>query len=114
MPYFSIDTNQTPEKESRQELIKKASALISGLLGKPESYVMTSMKFGSELIFAGSEGPAAFVQIKAIGLAKDRCNEYSEKISDFLEQELKIPRDRTFIDFTDLDGKMFGWNGKTF
>ena len=114
MPYFSIDTNQTPEKGSRQGLIKKASAFVSGLLGKPESYVMTSMKFGSELIFAGSEGPAAFVRIKAIGLDKDRCNEYSEKICGFLEQELKIPRDRTFIDFTDLDGKMFGWNGKTF
>ncbi len=114
MPYCSIRTNITIERESRQVLLKKASTFIAVLLGKPESYVMVSIKPESALIFGGSDQPAAFVRLKSIGLSRDRCPVYSEKICRFIEQELNVPKDRVFIDFTDLDGKMFGWNGKTF
>ena len=37
MPYFSIETNQTVDPASNRELIKKTSAFIAELLGKPES-----------------------------------------------------------------------------
>jgi phenylpyruvate tautomerase PptA (4-oxalocrotonate tautomerase family) len=79
MPYFSIETNQTIDQISNQELLKKTSAFIAGLLGKP-------------LIFNGIEEPTVFAQLKSIGL----------------------PKDRVYIDFKDIKGKMFGWNGKTF
>jgi phenylpyruvate tautomerase len=114
MPYCSIRTNVSIERESKQILLKKVSTFIAVLLGKPESYVMISIKPESALIFGGSDQPAAFVRLKSIGLSRDRCTVYSEKIGNFLEQELNVPKDRVYIDFTDLDGKMFGWNGKTF
>jgi phenylpyruvate tautomerase len=114
MPYFSIDTNQTLEASKTKEIMKKASVLIAGLVGKPESYVMVSIKPDMPLIFAEADDPAAFVRLKSIGLAKDRCTEFSEKICGFILQELGIPKDRVFIDFKDLERKLFGWNGKTF
>ena len=114
MPYFSIETNLPLEEESRQNLLKKATVFIAVMLGKPESFVMVSVKPKSELVFGGDNLPAAFIQLKSIGLSKDRCTEYSEKICSFLKQELEIPKDRIFIDFSDLDRKMFGWNAKTF
>jgi hypothetical protein len=40
--------------------------------------------------------------------------EYSEKICGYIQEELGIPKDRIFIDFTNLVGYMFGWSGKTF
>ena len=114
MPYFSIDTNQAIEASKTKEIMKKASALIAGLVGKPESYVMVSIKPDTPLIFGGAADPAAFVRLKSIGLAEDRCAEFSEKICGFIEQELEIPKNRVFIDFKDLERKMFGWDGKTF
>jgi phenylpyruvate tautomerase PptA (4-oxalocrotonate tautomerase family) len=92
MPYFSIETNQTIDQISNQELLKKTSAFIAGLLGKPEQYVMISIKPETPLIFNGIEEPTVFAQLKSIGL----------------------PKDRVYIDFKDIKGKMFGWNGKTF
>jgi len=114
MPYFSIETNQPIDQESNQQLLKKTSAFIADLLGKPEAYVMISIQPETPLIFGGSDAPAAFVRLKSIGLPQERCPELSEKICRLIEQELAVPRDRIFIDFKDLAGNMFGWNGKTF
>jgi phenylpyruvate tautomerase len=114
MPYFSIETNQTIDQASNRELMKKTSAFIAELLGKPESYVMFAIKPVTSLIFAGSDKPTAFVRLKSIGLPKERCPDLSEKICSFVEQELEVPPNRIFIDFKDLEREMFGWNGKTF
>jgi len=114
MPYFCIDTNQTQNIASTRVLMKKASAFIAELLGKPESYVMVSIKPETPLTFAGTDDPAAFVRLKSIGLPRDRCTELSEKICGFIYQELGVPINRIFIDFKDLEGSLFGWNGKTF
>jgi phenylpyruvate tautomerase PptA (4-oxalocrotonate tautomerase family) len=114
MPYLSIETNRTVEEASTQAIMKKASSLIAGLLGKPESYVMISIKPETPLSFAGTDAPAAFIRLKSIGLSKDRCVEFSEKICDFIDQELGVPNNRVFIEFKDLERNLFGWNGKTF
>ena len=114
MPYFSIETNQTVDPASNQDLMKKTSAFIAELLGKPESYVMIAIKPGTPLIFSGSDEPAAFVRLKSIGLPKERCTEFSEKICSYVEQELEVPPERVFIDFKVLERDLFGWNGKTF
>jgi len=114
MPYFSIDTNREMDPESTQALLKKASAFMAGLLGKPESFVMVSIKPGVPLAFAGSSDPAAFARLKSIGLPKERCRSFSEKLCAFIERELGVPKDRVFIDFKDLERSLFGWNGKTF
>ena len=114
MPYFSIETNQTIDQASNRDLMKKTSALIAELLGKPESYVMIAIKPETPLIFAGSDEPTAFVRLKSIGLPIESCPQLSEKICSFVGQQLGIPPNRIFIDFKDLAREMFGWNGKTF
>ena len=114
MPYLSIETNQPVERSLRGELLGKLSAFVAELLGKPESYVMIALKPETPLVFDGSDEPAAFVRVKSIGLPKDRCAQLSEKICGFIEQELRVPKNRVFIDFKDLERAMFGWNGKTF
>ena len=114
MPYFSIETNRAVDQAFNRELMKKASAFIAELLGKPESYVMIAITPETPLIFAGSDEPAAFVRLKSIGLPKERGTAFSEKICGFVEQELEIPPNRVFIDFKNLEREMFGWNGKTF
>jgi phenylpyruvate tautomerase len=114
MPYFSIETNHTIAPSSQGNLMKETSAFIAEMLAKPESYVMVAIKPELPLFFGGSDDPAAFVRLKSIGLSKERCTEYSEKICSFVEQELEVPPERIFIDFKNLERDMFGWNGKTF
>ena len=114
MPYFSIDTNRTIDQASTQEVMKKASIFIAGLLDKPESYVMVSIKPETPLTFAGTGDPAAFVRLKSIGLPNDRCGLFSEKICGFIDRELGVSKERVFIDFKDIERSLFGWNGKTF
>jgi phenylpyruvate tautomerase PptA (4-oxalocrotonate tautomerase family) len=114
MPYFNIETNAIIDESSTQDLTKKFSVFVSEMLGKPEQYVMISIRTEANLIFGGSDQLAAFVQLKSIGLPKERCAEFSEKICIIIDSELGIPKDRIFIDFHDLERSMFGWDGKTF
>ena len=114
MPYFKIETNRQIEETVRHTLLKTTSAFMAELIGKPESYVMVQIVPDAPLIFGGESDPAAFVQLKSIGLPEDRCGELSEKICSFLDQEFKIPKDRVFIEFKDVQRNLFGWNGKTF
>lgn len=113
MPYFSIETTEQIEESEAKKIMKKASNLIAAILGKPESVVMVSMKPGTAMIFAGAEGPTAFVCLKSINLSADQCPILSEKICSFVEQEVSVPKGRVFIDFTNLEGKYFGWDGRT-
>ena len=113
MPYFSIETNKSIEEPVRMTTIKEASAFISKLLGKPESYVMVKVMPDMPLAFAGTTERTAFVQLKSIGLPADRCDEFAAKICDFIDERLRIPRDRVFIEFKDLERKLFALNGKT-
>lgn len=114
MPYFSIQTNRHIADNSVTDLAKKASALIAGLVGKPEAYVMTAIKPGIAMTFAGNDAPTAVVELKSLGLTEDRCNPLAEKISAFIQAELGIKPNRVFIDFVDVPRTRFAWNGKTF
>jgi phenylpyruvate tautomerase len=113
MPYFSIETNKKIDISETEKLMKKASSFLAGMMTKPEQAIMVTIKPGTPLIFGGADEPCAFVQIKALGLEKKRCPEFSEKVCGFLEKEIGIPGNRVFIEFTDIDGKTFGYNGDT-
>lgn len=114
MPFFKIETNTQIKPPLDLDLAKKISAFVAKMLGKPEKYVMVSIDAGKTMVFGGKTGPVAFVTLKSIGLAQDLCPDLSSQICDFLESELEIPADRVFIDFCPLNGKMFGWNKRTF
>ena len=46
--------------------------------------------------------------------AQEKCAELSDKLCAFVKVELGISPDRVYIEFWDINGKMFGWNGGTF
>ena len=113
MPYFSIETNQTIEATANSDLMKKATKFLAEVMGKPEHVIMVTVKPGMPYVFGGTDVPTAFVQIKAVALEKDKCPEFSKQVCNFLEAEIDIPKDRVFIEFIDIDPKIFGFNGST-
>jgi phenylpyruvate tautomerase len=114
MPYFKIETNKTLDVSDAKDFAKEASSFACRLLGKPEKYMMVSICHSAALMFGGVADPAAFVELKSIGLLEANCKGYSRAICEFLESNLKIPPDRIYIDFKDIDPSMFGWNKTTF
>lgn len=114
MPYFAIKTNQALEEAAQADLLSSTSTFIAELLGKSEAYVMVTLESGVALSFGASTDPAAYVILRSIGLPTERCNLFAEKISGFVGTTLQVPKERIFIDFTDLHRDRFAWNGKTF
>lgn len=97
MPYFKIETNQAVDELKADMLVEHASSFLAGLLGKPEKFIMVSCNFGRSMLFGGNNEPAAFVQIKNIGLDGRRCGEYSKAVCEFLEAEIGVSPDRVYI-----------------
>jgi phenylpyruvate tautomerase len=102
MPLIKVQTSiSAPDKSQVESLLKQLSAGLAKHTGKPESYVMTAFEPEVAMTFGGTMGPT---QTKAM----------SQDFSQQIEQALGIPVNRTYIEFSDARGSMWGWNGSTF
>jgi hypothetical protein len=96
-------------------LLKSLSALVARLLGKPESYVMISLPARAEMSFAGSGAPACYAELKNVGiLTPDQVENLSKVLCQELSAGLGVLSERIYIEFTNADGAMWGWNCGTF
>ena len=114
MPYLLIQTNQDINTEKSESLMQRASKTIAELLGKSENYVMVSLQDSSNMLFAGNSDPTAFLHLKSLELPEASTADYAKTLCDMIEQELDIPPDRIFINFSSPERHMWGWNNKTF
>lgn len=114
MPYLKIQTNQTINPDQAQTLISKASKLVASELGKPENYVMVALSPPVSMLFAGTDAPTAYVELKSIGLPSSRTGDLSQALCTLIERNLAISKDRIYIEFADAPRAMWGWNGSTF
>ncbi len=114
MPLFKIETNVIINDDKIDECIKKISAFVSKILNKPEKYIMVLINSNVSIMFAKTLDPAAYIELKSIGLIDETCPLLSKEICSFLESEYSIPADRVYIDFHNINGAMFGWNKTTF
>ena len=110
MPLLNISTNTKIKNE--QTLLTKSSDFISSLTGKPENFVMVKLTHSLSMYFAGTDELCAFIEIKSIGSLIP--SKMSKPICEFFSTELKIPTDRIYIFFHDVDSKNWAWNGGTF
>ncbi len=112
MPVLKVKTNS--EVADKKKFMDDATELLSKVLMKPSHYIMVIIETGVDMMFAGTGDPLAYVELKSIGLREDATAAISAKLSKFLEDELKVPQDRIYIEFADAKRNMFGWNGGTF
>jgi len=112
MPYLKVETNL--EIENKVDFMKKASKLVSSELGKPEQYVMIGIEAKADMFYAGSDAPTAYIELKSIGLPQNKTARLSEALCVFLQEELNIQSNRVYIEFINIDGKLWGWNKSTF
>jgi phenylpyruvate tautomerase len=114
MPLIRMETSVAITKEKKPEIIEKLSKITAEATGKPEQYVMATLS-ESTICFAGKTGPAAFIDIRSIGSINRKVNNnLCGELKTYLEQSLGISGDRVYINFTDVPGANWGWNGSTF
>ena len=114
MPLLKVATSAPLESVDRPAFLKQASADLATALGKPESYMMIQLEPAPDLIFGGTAEPAAYVELKSIGLPADKTEQLSQNICSLIEQKLGVPPKRIYIEFASAAGAMWGWNSTTF
>ncbi|HDN25751.1 MAG TPA: hypothetical protein ENG03_01380 [Thioploca sp.] len=114
MPYLQIQTNSDVKPEQQTTLLANASQTVAQALGKPERYVMVALQANTPMLFAGTDQPTAFLVLKSIRLPTASTAELSKKLCAFIEDSLKIPKDRVYIEFTNAEASLWGWDGRTF
>ena len=114
MPTLRILTTAQVPAEDRTALLARASRTLAELLGKPESYVMVILEDGRDMVFAGTPAPAAYLELKSLGLPEGQTAQYSRALCDLMSDALGIPAERVYIEFASPARQMFGWNGGTF
>lgn len=114
MPLLTIQTNQPLEPALTRGLLKSASEAVASALGKPEQYVMVNATVNDNMLFAGSDAPLAYLELKSIGLPDDRTRDLSQTLCTLLHDQLGIEENRIYIEFANAERHMWGWNGATF
>lgn len=114
MPLLKILTNTKVPNDKRDALLKKASRAVAQQLGKPEAYMMVSLETEQPIMFAGTSEPAAFMDLKAIGLPAGKTAQLSALLCDLAKSDLGVAGERVYVNFSDVPPNLWGWNGETF
>jgi phenylpyruvate tautomerase PptA (4-oxalocrotonate tautomerase family) len=114
MPLLKIQTNAPASGEQAAALLRRASAAVAGMLGKPERYVMVILEHNPNMLFAADPAPLAYLELKSIGLPADRSAEFSAELCRLLEDSLEVPAERVYIELADAPRRLWGWNRGTF
>lgn len=115
MPLIKVQTSvDAPVKSTVEALLKQLSASLAQHLGKPEAYVMTAFEPSTPMTFGGTTEPTCYIQIKSVGTMGDKTQTMSQDFCEKIQAALGVPLNRTYIEFADSEGAMWGWNGTTF
>ncbi|MFH1066320.1 MAG: phenylpyruvate tautomerase MIF-related protein [bacterium] len=114
MPYLSLHTNCEVSAARKPKILRFLSKLVQTETSKPESSIMVTVYPNESILFAGEEMPAAFVEFKSIGLQETDTARISKAICLAVEQELGISSKRIYINFTNVNPRMWGWDKQTF
>ena len=99
--------------EAEAALAAAAAKSLAAEMGKPEAYVMVSVHPVRTLRFAGSDAPAAFLDLKSIGLPGN-LDAVAAALTELVSQHCRVAGSRVFITFADVSPAHWAHNGGTF
>jgi phenylpyruvate tautomerase PptA (4-oxalocrotonate tautomerase family) len=116
MPLLNLFSSAPePQEPALSQMLKSFSSLLAHELGKPERYVMVGLAPRMQMSFAGSREPACYAELKNVGeLDQEKVEHLSEVLCEAIAKALALPRNRIYIEFTNADGALWGFDGGTF
>lgn len=112
MPFFAMDVNKSIEKQDCEGIMKRSADLLAQLLNKPTGGVFVVLNPEANLLMGDTTGTTVFAELKSIGFPEDRAPELIAALTEFFVKEFGAPPERQYIELTNLNGAMYGWNGK--
>ncbi|CAD5206505.1 unnamed protein product [Bursaphelenchus okinawaensis] len=113
MPILKITTD-FPHAQIPADFLAKTSALVAKLTGKPESYVQVILQPDSLMSFGGKNAESAYLEFGSIGGFGNKTNKMAGELTNLVNSELKISKDRFYIKFSPIDATELSFNGQTF
>ncbi|XP_051829359.1 macrophage migration inhibitory factor [Antechinus flavipes] len=114
MPMFVVQTN-VPRSAVPDSLLGELTAQLAKATGKPAQYIAVHISADQLMAFGGSSDPCALCSLHSIGKIGGPQNKaYSKQLCELLTKHLKIPGDRIYINYYDMNAANVGWNGSTF
>ena len=114
MPYIHVQVSSDTNEEAANALLPSLSIITAEVLGKSENYVMAAVS-RSGMRMSGSDGKAVFIDLRSIGGLSEEANRaLSERFCAETEARLGIPKERVYLNFTDVERDAWGWAGRTF
>ena len=114
MPYLKITTSKSVDAETKHRILTGASEAVAAALEKPEAYMMVSLEGAVPMVFGGTQEPCALLELRGIGLPKAKTGELSQLLCQMMDSKLGVRQNRIYINFADIEPKLWGWNGETF
>jgi phenylpyruvate tautomerase len=116
MPLLNLFSSaKPPDEPALGQMLASFSSLLARELSKPERYVMVSLVPRATMSFAGSREPACYAELKNVGtLSPEKVEHLSQLLCTAIAQALALPQDRIYIEFTNADGALWGFDGGTF
>jgi phenylpyruvate tautomerase len=114
MPLLNLFTSAELPTD-RTAWLRQISALLARALDKPEEYVMVVANPRPAMTFGGSTEAACYAELKNVGrLSAAEVESLSAELCRTLSSTLKVAANRIYIEFTNADGALWGWDGTTF
>ena len=114
MPLLKLETTVVLSEDKQKALLTALSKTVAETFGKPEQYVMVALSQAT-MLMSGNQGKAAFADVRSIGgLSGDVNRKLSQNLCKLLNDALGVPENRVYLNFTDVEGSNWGWNGSTF
>jgi len=112
MPILKVDTNLSADQVLK-DFNHIATDTLAKLLNKPMQNVTVLVNSGVQLTIGGSDEPAAFVELRAIGgLKGPNATKVVETLTNLIEIGLSLPKDRFYINLVDLDPELVAYKGE--
>ncbi|OWA52707.1 putative Macrophage migration inhibitory factor [Hypsibius exemplaris] len=114
MPTFKLHTN-VPKSQIPVDLLKELTDLLADALQKPKMYLCIHIVPDQIMSFAGTEEPCGHAFLGSIGsIGGEKNKELAKILFNKIEERLKIPQNRLYIQFVDYPANDLGFQGKTF
>ena len=114
MPYLIFKSNIKLSEEKRKQLFSDFKEFIINDLGKSEQSIMLACQDNISMVFAGTDDPLAFIELRSLRLPEEKTKHLSRAISELVKHNLEIPPERIFVNFFNVPPHMWGYKGSTF
>ncbi|XP_067015036.1 LOW QUALITY PROTEIN: macrophage migration inhibitory factor [Anabrus simplex] len=114
MPVFHLQTN-VPKNKIPADFLKQTTALMSQILGKPQSYCVAVVVPDTLMMHGTSSEPCGILRFGCIGrMGVEENKKLSAALFQHVEKNIGIAKDKMYITFSDSNPANVGYKGTTF